>query len=246
LALAIARRLARAADGTAVDWSELAVTDLDALVLRLRQALLGDRLQAELLCRAPGCGQRIDLSFGIDAYLAHHTPRAASGRVRGWSVRPSDQPGWFCLNAPALASAVPGTAEATSNAPRVLFRVPTVADQLSVEGLPDAADHLARRCIKPADVPSRLRRRVEAAMEAVAPSLSGDLKGACPACGTTVTAYFEARRFCLQELRNRAAFVYEDIDTLAQQYHWSEQEILALPPTRRARYAELARQHRGS
>jgi hypothetical protein len=255
LALALAQRLARTTDNKPVDWSGLAVSDLDALMLRLRQAFVGDRIRAEVFCQAPACGQRIDLSFSVDDYLAHHVPRVPRGRVGGWSVSSSDQSGWFCLVAPVSAvlrrssshrapGPAPLMADEAFDQTRALFRVPTVADQLAVEGLPDAADQLAKRCIKTANLSSRLRRRIEAAMEVLAPSLSGDLQGMCPECGTAVTAYLDARQFSLQELRNRAAFVCEDIDILAQRYHWSEREILALPHTRRASYAQLARQHR--
>ena len=72
----------------------------------------------------------------------------------------------------------------------------------------------------------------EAAIEALAPCLSSDLEGVCPACGTTVKAYFDARGYCLGELRNSAAFIYQDIDLLARQYHWLEKDIIALPQSR--------------
>jgi hypothetical protein len=254
LALALAQRLVRATDGTVVEWGGLSVSDLDVLILRLRQALVGDRVRAEVMCRAAGCGRRIDVSFSIGEYLAHHVPTGTA--VRGWSVSSSDEPGWFCLASTARTSPAfdPPPARLSAGVvatgkrlklTRVLFRLPTVLDQLSVAGHPDAEGELVRRCIRPAELPSHLRRLVEATMEAMAPSLSRDLQGVCPECGASVTVYFDARKFCLQELRRRAVFVYEDIDILAQRYHWSEHEILAMPHTRRANYAELARQ-RGS
>ncbi|HZK82003.1 MAG TPA: hypothetical protein VFC46_13070, partial [Humisphaera sp.] len=79
-------------------------------------------------------------------------------------------------------------------------------------------------------------------MEAMAPSLSHDLQGVCPECGAEVTVYFDARKYCLRELRDRAAFVYQDIDVLARRYHWAESDILAMPRKRRMNYAEFARQ----
>ena len=127
---------------------------------------------------------------------------------------------------------------------QALFRLPTVADCLGVAGLPDAEEELARRCIRPVNLPSSLRKRVERTMETMAPNFSRELQGVCPECGTSMTVYFDARQFCLQELKNRAAFIYEDICMLAKQYHWSEKEILAMPHTRRINYAELARQNR--
>jgi hypothetical protein len=122
------------------------------------------------------------------------------------------------------------------------FRLPTVADQLAVAGERNGGDELVRRCIRPAGVSLRFRRLVEAAMERMAPSLSGDLQGTCPECGAEVVVYFDALQFCLRELRDRAAFVYQDIDLLARRYHWSETDILTMPYVRRTNYVELARQ----
>ena len=225
LALALARRLARAAEGEPLHWDALPVTDLDALVLRLRQMLVGDRVRADVACPAGGCGRRIDIAFGIDDFLAHHAPEPGA-----WSTEPDDEPGWFRLVEPAEG---------------VRFRLPAVADQLAVMGRPGADDELARRCSRPPDVPPRLRQRVEEAMEALAPSLSADLKGVCPECGAEVVVEFDARWYCLRELRDRAAFIYQDVDLLARRYHWTERDILALPHARRAAYADLARRVEG-
>jgi hypothetical protein len=251
LTLALASRLTRFGVGAGLDWSELTVSDLDALVLRLRQAVIGDSVRADVACRAAGCGKRIDVSFGIGPYLAHHEPSKPSPRGT-WKVDQAEQPGWFRLTRarrgtsksgagiPATRSEV--SAWSTDQPYEVLFRLPTGADQLAIAGRLDAAEELGRRCIRPMKIPLRLRRQVEAAMEAMAPSMSGDLRGTCPECGSEVAVYFEARQFCLRELRDRAAFIYQDIDLLARRYRWSETDILAMPHVRRANYAELARQ----
>jgi hypothetical protein len=99
----------------------------------------------------------------------------------------------------------------------------------------------------PADaLEARRRSRVEAAMAALAPPLAGPLRGRCPHCARPIEAWFEARLYCLQELRDRARFVHDDVDTLAERYHWSERAILNLPQVRRAQYVERARQSRSS
>jgi hypothetical protein len=230
LVLTIAERLGQAEP--TINWSKLTVSDLDVLILRLRQALLGNRIVADIICSAPECGSRIDLSFGIEAYLTYHRPRGEPLRGRGWAVEPcSLEPGWYHF----VGAGTP---------PTLRFRLPNAADQLSVFGRADAELALARCCIHPPQLPARLRGRVETAMQAMAPQLASDLQGVCPDCGAPVTARFEARRYCLQEMRDRARFVYDDIDALAQRYHWSEREILSMPTARRASYAELARQAR--
>ena len=223
LALTLAGRLS--ADHS-VDWASACVTDLDSLILRLRQALLGDQIRADMICTSAGCGRRIDIDFGVEQFLAHHRPRTNALRRRHESCVPAEEPGWFCL---------------TRGEERVHFRLPTVADQLLATSHAEPADELARRCLRPPEVAARLRRRAEAAMEALAPSLAADLAGMCPECGAAVTLFFDARWFCLRELRQQAAFIYQDVNVLARRYHWSETEILAMPQARRAAYAELAR-----
>jgi hypothetical protein len=233
LAVALAQRLGCATDGTAIAWHELPVADLDAFLLYVRGTMIGDRLTADLPCQAPGCGSRIEISFGIAAYLQHHGSKKKGNARRGWVLAASnEETGWFRLS-PRAASA-----------PEVEFRLPTIGDELAVALMPDGEQELVRRCIRPHALPLRLRRIVEMTMEAMAPALSSDLEGICPDCGARITAYFDPRQFCLQELRNRAAFLYEDIDILAQRYSWSEHAILAMPNSRRANYAELARQNR--
>jgi len=225
LALALAERLGRAKP--ALDWSQLPVCDIDTLIVRLRQALIGDRVTADVPCADAACGQRVDVSFGIDAYLMHHRPRP------GRANRSTDAPGWFVLPAkPAAADAV-------------RFRLPTLADQIAVDGLPDAVAGLTMRCVQGAGPRSgRLRGQVEAAIAALAPVLAGPLQGQCPHCATPIAAWFLARRYCLQELQDRARFIYDDVNTLAERYHWSERAILTLPHMRRTSYAERARQAR--
>jgi hypothetical protein len=71
------------------------------------------------------------------------------------------------------------------------------------------------------------------------------LQGACPDCGRDFEFRFDPREFALRELREQAAFIYEDVHLIAQHYGWSEPEILSLPHNRRVRYAELIRQERG-
>jgi hypothetical protein len=238
LALVIAKRLVRASDGVDLDWDLIPVTDLDAIVLRLRQLLIGDRVVTDVRCRNQDCGSRIDFEFRISAYVAHHYPKSERLPLRKWSVEPVDaEPGWYRLSRVAADS---------TETMLALFRLPSGIDQLAVAGLPDAAEALARRCIRPADLPRRWRRRVEAAMEKIAPSLSADVQGQCPQCGGRIRVRFDARQYCLEELRNLAAFVYEDVDALAQRYHWSEDAILAMPNARRASYAELARHYRSA
>ena len=232
LALALADRLTRDVEGAHLDWRALAVTDLDAFILFLRRMLMGDKIRADVACGATQCGQRFDIDFGLGQFLQHHAPVPPVKHGGGWSVQPGQEQGWYRL--------APLAPDGASSAAAMDFRLPTPADQLAISGRPDAEAQLAHRCLRPANAPAALRRKAEAAMQAMAPCLSCELEAVCPDCGSGMTLYFEPRRFCLRELRDRAASVYADVDVLARRYNWTEDQILALPRSRRVTYVELA------
>jgi hypothetical protein len=213
------------ADGAA--WETLPVFDVDSLILYLRRLVMGDRLTSTLTCQGADCGSRIEISFGIADYLGHHAPHRGALKRRGWRVGEADADWREIVDT--------GGAHAR-------FRLPTLGDQIAVFGHDDPAAALARRCLAADGIGAKTKARAEAAMAALAPPLAGPLQGRCPDCGAEITAWFEARAYCLRELSFRARYVYDDVDTLAERYHWSERAILALPGTRRALYAERARQ----
>ena len=226
LAEALVGALARPIEGGALVWADMTLTDLDAALLAIRRLVLGDRVESSARCAARagstgGCGARIDLGFQITDYLVQHRPRMPRGVTR------ADEAGWFRLD------------EST-----VSFRLPSTADLEAIAGERDAVQMLAWRCIRPDDVSARLRRRIERAMDALAPNLYGELEGVCPECGAIVAIAFDPQRYVLAELRQRAAFVFEEVHLIAGGYRWSEQEILQMPRARRARYAELIHESR--
>lgn len=218
VALALLARLVRDLDGAPIDGAALPLTDVDALLLALRRQVVGDRVRADTTCAAPACRARVDLSFSIGDYLAHHAPAAVE-------LTPAGEPGWYALG------------------DGVEVRAPCAADQLAIAWAPDPVDALLARCVRPAARAGEVRAEVEAALEAIAPSLCGELEATCPECGAPVEVVFDPLQYTLRELRDRAAWLYEDVAWIAHHYHWSEAEILALPAARRARYAELAADH---
>jgi hypothetical protein len=224
LALALARRVGHLPPAT--DWTALTVTDVDHFLLRLRASLLGGGISANQNCRAPVCGKRVEFSFRIADYLAHHAPQPARGR--GWAAVAAAEPGWYRLEAAGETQA--------------RFRLPNLGDQIEAYGRRDGTAWLEEICIAPANLPRQVRLRAHAAMECLAPPLSSTLAGDCPDCGARLEAQFEARQFCLTELQDRARYIYDDVDVIAERYHWDEEMILALPRARRMQYAERARQ----
>jgi hypothetical protein len=218
LTLKLVASLARATAGGDVEWGALTVTDVDALLLLLRRSLGADWLRANVVCPAPGCGEPLEIAFSVTDYLEHNEPELPAG------VGAGEEQGWFALDDADVS-----------------FRLPRCDDLVELADRPDAGAELVRRCVRPEPVPEPALRRVEAAMEALAPSLSRELEAACLACGHDFVVEFDVQLYCAAELRRRAASVFADVGAIAARFHWSEGEILALPSERRARYAELAR-----
>jgi hypothetical protein len=216
----LARRVATTAAGNPLDWTRLPATDLDAVALVIRRSWAGDAIRTDATCPGPDCRERIDVSFGIADYLEQHRPR----RPRGVDVAP--EPGWFTLAGAA-----------------VTFRIPTVADMLDAV----SADGLYGRCV---DAPElslaldrrlarRLASRLDRALSALAPRLDDLVGGICPACGHEVTMRFEPLAYTLAELRNSFSAIHLETHALASAYGWPEEAILALPRSRRQRYASI-------
>jgi hypothetical protein len=219
LALRLLSAIVWKANGDEISLSNLTLFDLDFLLLSLRKQLISDRIQADVTCSAAGCQARIEIAFGIEAYLNHYRPRRARG------VEPAEEEGWFRLKNLAAR-----------------FRLPTGADGVAIAHHPQPAAALIERCIHPSDLPARKRQRIERALEAMAPNLAQQLQGQCAECGAEIALWFDPQQFVLQELQNRSRFAYEEIHLLALYYQWSEAEILALPSSRRRYYAETIRQ----
>lgn len=221
-ALSLIARLAQRGDAgaAATDWSALTLADVETAMLLVRRASIGDRLCAETACTNSLCGAPVDVSFRIGEYIESKRPR----KVR--SVRPAEAEGWYTLKGE------------TSR-----FRLPTCADLLAIEAAAPVStlQKLRDRCFDPAVPPPSLRRRMEVAMRAMAPPLSGDLCGTCPECGRAFNVYFGAVPYILQELRAAANGVFGEIHLLALHYKWPEQTILALPRRRRMQYAGMLR-----
>jgi hypothetical protein len=222
LAVTLLGALAQDAEGGSIDWSSSLMTDLDAALLRLRQLVVGDVIRSTARCPAETCNARIDVSFRVGEYLEHQHPEPRSDVVS------ADEPGWLQFDERA-----DGALEGAR------FRLPTCADLVVIATHPAGEAELLRRCVRLTVFDEEALRRIEEAMESLAPSLYADLEGSCPECGTEVTIPFDPQRYVLRELRARALSIYDDVDTLASRYHWSEREILAMPQVRRMRYTEL-------
>jgi hypothetical protein len=212
----LARRVASGSTESPVDWASLPAADLDAAALTIRRSWIGEMIRTDARCPDPGCRERIDVSFGIGDYLYHHRPR----RPRGGVGMAGD--GWLTLTGAS-----------------VRFRVPTVADLLAAVACDQPEAELSNRCIDGPELSPALARRLDRAMSALAPSLDDFLGGSCPVCGHTVTMRFDPLAYTLADLRQTFSGLQLEVHALAAAYGWPETAILALPRSRRQRYASV-------
>jgi hypothetical protein len=220
-AVRLADRVAVSSTGEAVAWEELPAADLDAIILVIRQAWLGDTIRTQGCCADPACRERMDIAFSISVYLRHHRPRTCR------AVLPGRKAGWFELAGGGAS-----------------FRLPTIGDLQTAVSAPDAELRLRQRCVDPPVIPASVARRISRAMYALAPSMGGLVTARCPACGNDVIMHFDPLTYTLAELRCAAGDLYEQVNLLASAFGWSEREILLMPRRRRARYAALIQHQR--
>lgn len=211
--------------------------DRQFLLLRLREATFGQRVEGTLSCPWPGCAARVDLDFSTadvpvkrceaiaPVYRVELSPAAAEGE-EGRTV----------------AFRLPDGGDQEALAP-LLERNPAAAlagllERCVVDdgtGCRDAAERVAR-------LSPLARAEVERAMEAHAPAVELEMELTCPECGRGFTAPFDLQDFFFGELRTSRDLLYRQVHYLAWHYHWSEREILELPREKRLAYIEVLAQ----
>jgi hypothetical protein len=83
------------------------------------------------------------------------------------------------------------------------------------------------------------RALVEAELDAHDPLVRCAVQVRCPECGGLGVHEIDLAGILLRRLRTAQAALLEAIHRLARHYHWSEAEIVSLPPWRRAHYLAL-------
>jgi hypothetical protein len=194
--------------------AELPLGALNAALLRLREACFGGRIDAYVDC--PRCGERLGLLLDAGELL--------DGAVE------SDSPGDLELAG-------------------LRFRVPCSRDLATVAGTALDAEAAAHRllelcCLEARDASSdqlaELLAEVETGLAALDPAADISLALACDSCGHGWEADFDIGALLWEEIEARARGLLGEIHGLARAYGWTEPEILALSPERRAAYLELA------
>ena len=198
------------------DWPADTVADqplgaVNASLLRLRAASFGPLIDGHVDC--PRCGQR--LAFALDTrVLLQGAPAGGDGlreaEVAGLRLRP-----------PSLRDLAAVAAEADAAlAARALLARCTLSGEAAL--LDDQA--LAS---------------VDAALEQLDPQADLALALQCTDCGHTGNAQLDPGSLLWDELEVRAHALLAEVHRLASAYGWTEEQVLALGPARRARYLAM-------
>lgn len=215
----------------------LLVTDRNFLLLKLREATFGPRVQGTVPCPWPDCGQKADIEFSVEDIPV--LPSEDKGPIHTMTL---SHPAAFLHEGTPIRE--------------VAFRLPTGEDQESLSGRLDENESLAlaellARCIArigPLEIVSPVqieglspmaRMEVEQEMLRVAPRIELNMDVSCPECARDFTAPFDVQDFFFGEMRTSRDLLYREVHYLAFHYHWSEKEIMEMPKDDRRHYIEI-------
>jgi hypothetical protein len=174
-------------------------------------------LSIPLRCPHPSCGQPIELDLTLAELLA-------VGQEAG------EDPVCVPLGAAHLVLRRPTGADQLAWLQDTFhderMAVQAIIRTLMVEG-PEVA--LSPACIE----------QIETLLDRHDPLVQFGLSVVCPYCQELAPHDVDLAAFAVQQLRAAQARLIEVVHRLAAQYHWTEAEILAIPPWRRACYLAL-------
>ena len=202
-------------DASPGDLARLPLGRRDRLLFALREQQFGRQLTGVAAC--PECGERVTMELTTgDLVLPETVADEFQTEHDGWEVR-------FRLpNSLDLAAVPPGAAARRA----VLARCLVSAQR---HGEPDAVDGL----------PEPVLAMVEARMAEADPQAQLNLRLACPSCLARWETEFDVASYLWVEVQSLAGRLLREVHQLARAYGWSEGDILALTPTRRAAYLAL-------
>lgn len=199
---------------------EISLGRIDGMLLDLRDAAFGPRLEA--FTRCPHCHEAVECELETATLRIAQPPSSAT-----------------------TASVSLGDWEVTSRLPTALD-----LDAIRGLGGRAAITGLLERCVLSAacggialpvaEAPDEVMAALGAALEEMDPQASTSLAFVCPACAGKWSEPFDPASYLWEELDVWARATLREVDVLARAYGWSEREILGLSPKRRRTYLELA------
>jgi hypothetical protein len=195
----------------ALDPMTIAAADRDRILAAIYLETFGRRVDSTVHCTR--CGNLFDLNFRLDE-LARTLDQNASKIAR---------------------TAGPGIFESPAG---FRFRLPTAAEEMEAARLAPASAEkwLAERCLLEG---SSDFESLQAALEDAAPALDLELDAHCPECNAAQTVRFDVQSFLLNAILQGRQKLWRDLHRIASAYHWSRQEILAMPRGERRELADL-------
>jgi len=194
-------------------WRRPAGERTSALLALLRESEGGDSIALTLRCEAAGCGAPFEIEVP-PAALAGEPP--ASDAV---TIDRGDE-GPLSLRRPTGEDLHSWRAVRQGSREQ---RVMAMLESLCVAGEPRPGDEA----------------RAAEALAAADPLIAFSVFCACPACGHEAERDVDLEGVALQRLAARQRALLREVHALASHYGWTESEILAVAPARRARYLEL-------
>lgn len=215
LALCVEPPTETAHDGDFV-WRWTTAERLQAL-LAIARASQGPMTQAVAHCGHADCGGQVEMELGLEGFALHTADAVDWTAPDGQSLR---------------------------------LRLPRGGDLVEwsrqLDQDPKQAEHwLARRLIERADgtpmpsgwvLPPTWLAPIALALNEADPLTALSLTVVCPFCGREVAVDVDLEMLLVESLRSRQRRLTDEIHQLAVHYHWSEAQIVALPPWRRRRY----------
>lgn len=193
----------------------------DGQLLELQHALFGPQL--ELLAACPRCGERLELALQVpELMLPAQNPGSAEAltlELDGRCFRcrlPDSRDLWA-----AAQQADEGQARAL-----LMARCLQASEQGQAEGAASVA--LSQDAVQ----------RLSEALSAADPQAHTELALQCPACEHGWSEGFDIASHLLSALASWSERCLDQVHLLARAYGWSEAQVLALSPSRRARYLD--------
>ena len=126
----------------------------------------------------------------------------------------------------------------------LMLRLPTGEDLRAWHALqPTAHDAAARAMLERLCVAGTPRPGDEAAAAAALaqadPLVAFSVACSCPSCGAAAEPDIDLESLALQRLAARQRGLLHEVHALASHYGWTEAQVLAVPPARRAQYLDL-------
>jgi hypothetical protein len=190
----------------------LTAGDREIVLLALRRAAYGDRLDLVVTCPDVTCGAIMDVTLTV------------SDLLRGPVVTPTDRDTDVTGIRPVTGDDLHAVAACALDDPEAAVRRLAARCTGRDDGATLTAEELAA---------------VESALEALDPHAEHELVLRCPECELTFTSSIDAGELLRQEMTASITELDLSVHLMASAYHWRERDIMALPIVRRRRYLRV-------